>query len=278
MLWAAAAFLLLLLVWGVLVFPGHAGGAARAPFEKRSFAHRGLYSADQSVPENSLSAFDAAVKAGYGVELDVQLTKDEQVVVLHDGCPLRALGVPGAVREYTLAQLKELPLFGTRERIPLFSEALETLGGAAPLIVELKPGGNWRLLCEKTLELLRAYPGAFCVESFHPLIVAWFRRHAPEVLRGQLSEAFVYSRKGLPFLQALVMSRCLTNCLTRPHFVAYRIGPKCLSARLCRSLGAMEVAWTARPEDDWEALARRSDGIIFEHFLPRQSLRTQQNE
>lgn len=268
-MWIAITVLLVLAaLWLALIMPARSTKAQRAPFCGRTFAHRGLFSADQSVPENSLPAFAAAVSADYGVELDVQLTKDKQVVVFHDDDLLRACGIDARVDAYTFEELQAFPLFGTQERIPLFTDVLATISGKIPMIVELKSGGDWKTLCPKTLELLTAYKGDYCVESFHPLLVRWFYLHAPMILRGQLSEAARYSRKGLPLYQALLMSRLFTNVLTHPHFIAYRVGPKCLSVRLCEALGAMRVCWTARPTDDHAKLTRQNDAIIFEHYRP----------
>lgn len=265
---ALAALIVLLTLWLVLIMPARSAGAQRAPFERRMFAHRGLFSVDQRVPENSLPAFRAAAEAGYGVELDVQLTKDKAVVVFHDDDLKRACGIDARVDAYTLEELRAFPLFDTAERIPTFLEVLAAIDGRIPMIVELKSGGDWKTLCEKTLALLTPYKGAYCIESFHPMLVRWFYLHAPGILRGQLSEAARYSGTYAPFYQALMMSRLLTNALTHPQFIAYRIGPKCLSARVCEALGAMRVAWTARPADDHAKLARRNDAIIFEHYRP----------
>lgn len=268
-MWISAAVLLVLItLWLALIMPARSREGQRAPFCGRTFAHRGLFSEDQLLPENSLSAFRAAVAAGYGVELDVQLTRDKQVVVFHDDGLLRACGIDARVDAFEYDQLKEFSLFGTGERIPLFTEVLETIGGKIPIIVELKSGGDWKTLCPKTLEILNAYRGDYCVESFHPLLVRWFYLNAPSILRGQLSEAARYSKKGLPLYQAILMSRLFTNILAHPHFIAYRIGPKCLSVHLCEALGAMRVAWTARPADKHAKLAKGNDAIIFEHYLP----------
>ena len=260
--------IVLLGLWFYAIAPGPGKAAAFRPFVGRTFAHRGLYSKDQQVPENSLLAFLAAVEAGYGIELDVQLTRDGQVVVFHDASLLRACGVDARVDAYTYEELSKLSLFGTNHRIPLFSDVLALVDGRSPLIVELKGDGCWKRLCEITYALLKAYRGDYCVESFHPGPVRWFYKNAPEVLRGQLSEAYRYSKQFLPGYQAFGMSRVLTNALTHPQFLAYRIGPRCLSARACQWLGAMGVSWTAGPNDDWGMLARISDCIIFEHCRP----------
>jgi len=144
----------LLLLWLFLIFPSRASGTARAPFENRAYAHRGLSTADQSVPENSLPAFHRAVEAGYGVELDVQLTRDGYIVVLHDDDLKRACGVEDSVCDHTLAELRAMKLFGTEEEIPLFADVLRIFDGKQPLIVELKYGPNWKELCAAVKEML----------------------------------------------------------------------------------------------------------------------------
>ena len=132
---AAAALALLALF---LLLPGHAPFAKKAPFSGWCYAHRGLHSPDKSVPENSLAAFAAAADAGYGMELDVQLSKDGEVVVFHDDTLDRVTGVAGRVDAFDWAELKEMPLCGTGHHMPLFTEVLATVAGRTPLIVELK--------------------------------------------------------------------------------------------------------------------------------------------
>ena len=81
-----------------LIAPGAATRRQKAPFYGLNFAHRGLHSRDKAVPENSLEAFRLAAEAGYGIELDVQLSKDGQVVVFHDNTLDRVCGVHGRVQ------------------------------------------------------------------------------------------------------------------------------------------------------------------------------------
>ena len=124
-------------VYLFLIFPGQSSEEDRAPFMHRNFAHRGLYDNEKGVPENSLAAFRAAMENGYGCELDVQFTKDKQLIVFHDNDYKRACGVDKPVWELTLEEAKELRLFGTDERIPTFREVLDTIAGQNPLIVEI---------------------------------------------------------------------------------------------------------------------------------------------
>ena len=105
------------------------------------YAHRGLHDGNHKVPENSLEAFRRAVDAGYGMELDVQHTRDDRLVVFHDANLKRVCGVDKNVRDLTYGELKRYPL-PDGSVIPLFSEVLELVGGRAPIIVEVKHYGH----------------------------------------------------------------------------------------------------------------------------------------
>lgn len=220
-----------------LVAPGRATRAQKAPFLCRNYAHRGLHTEDGSVPENSLPAFRAAAEAGYAVEMDVHLTADDRLVVFHDDTLERMCGVQGVIDDFTLAELRALRLGKTECVIPTFAEALEALGGRVPLLLEVKRGHDNRRLCALTLEALRTYTGPYCVESFDPTIVAWFRRNAPDILRGQLSQPPKEYGTALSKPAAAIVGNVLTNVIARPQFIAYKIGPKPLSVRLCEAMG-----------------------------------------
>lgn len=245
-----------------MMAPGPYDKKEAARFMRRNFAHRGLHTKDKSVPENSLAAFEAACEAGYGMELDVQLSKDGEVVVFHDDTLNRVCGVDKRVDELTLAQLKELSLCGTNERIPLFTEMLSVVNGRGPLIVELKTGKNNRELCEKTLDILNHYDGEYCIESFDPFIVSWFRFHAPHIIRGQLS-CMTYG-KDVPKIRGFLLTNCLLNFLARPQFIAYEIGKYPAAVKAQFAMGAMNVGWTSREEGHEEDL----DACIFEFYKP----------
>ncbi len=115
-----------------------------------------------------------------------------------------------------------------------------------------------------TLAALRTYGGPYCVESFDPTIVAWFRRNAPDILRGQLSQPPKDYGKALNKPAAAIVGNVLTNVIARPQFIAYKIGPKPLSVRLCEAMGAARAGWTSRA---WTH-ERDYDIVIFEHYRP----------
>lgn len=262
---------LLLLIW-FCVKPGRLSAAQAAPFYGVNHAHRGLYAQDQSVPENSLPAFAAAAEKGYGMELDIQLSLDGEVVVFHDDTLARMCGIGGRVDAFPLARLREMPLAGTAERMPLLTEVFDTVAGKAPIIIELKTGPRNEELCRKGLALMRAYQkqygGAFCVESFDARIVAWFRKNAPDILRGQLTDSPRALGSGRPVLD-FIAGNLLSNVIARPHFIAHGPGRKTALARFAEACGAMPVYWTAKPGDDAAALEEYYDAVIFEHYAPK---------
>lgn len=248
-----------------MIAPGKATRRQKAPFAGVNFAHRGLHTRDKKVPENSLEAFRLAAEYGYGIELDVQLSKDGQVVVFHDDTLDRVCNEHAAVCERTYEELKQLRLCGSEYTVPLFTEVLETVNGRSPLIVELKTGKRNRELCEKTYEILESYRGDVCIESFDPRIVFWFRRNAPDLVRGQLAMPARYYANEQGKLMALALSRGLFNLLTRPQFLAYRIGHEPLNVRLYQKMGGMWVGWTSHePRNE-----TGRDAVIFEFYKPR---------
>ncbi len=248
-----------------VLFPGGSTKRQRAPFWGMNFAHRGLHSRDKSVPENSVEAFRLAARAGYGIELDVQLSRDGQVVVFHDDTLTRVCGVDKRVDELDYSELRQLKLCGKDTSIPLLSEVLAVIRGRGPLIVELKNGRRNRELCEKTYALLENYRGDVCIESFNPLIVTWFRLHGRDLVRGQLSMPSSYYRKeGFNGVKSFLLSHCCLNFLARPQFIAYRIGHRPPAVRLIERLGAMRFGWTSHePRNE-----KGRDGVIFEFYKP----------
>ena len=178
-----------------LIAPRMYKRADRTPFMKYHYAHRGLFDNVSDAPENSLLAFQRAVDAGYGIELDVQLSKDNQVVIFHDASLKRMCGVNGNVWEYTLEELQQMKLANSKQTIPTLQDFLKIVDGKVPFILEYKLDRPQTKVCELANEILKNYHGAYCIESFHPLALLWYRKNRPDVLRGQLSEEFFREEK-----------------------------------------------------------------------------------
>ena len=262
----------LVLLYLFVIFPTRTSAAQREIFARRSYAHRGLHDNEGGVPENSLAAFRRAMDNGYGCELDVQFTKDKQLVVFHDNDALRACGVDRPVYELTYDELHALSLFGSDERVPLFREVLDEVAGRQPLIVEIKAEeldtAWYREVCEATRAALADYTGDYCIESFHPYVVRWVRKNMPDVIRGQLVSGYPTYRQDLSVILSFIMAYLMTNVTTRPHFIAYDERYAGAPLQLARRLGAMSVVWTVRTPERHAEMERTQDAIIFEHYLP----------
>lgn len=254
-------------------------------------------------PENSLASFAAAAEAGFGMELDIQLTLDGQVVVLHDPDLMRVAGDPRRVADLTYDELTRIPLFPTAQpgdakaeplpgaeeavplivtpptapagyyqHVPLFADVLKVVAGRTPIIVEFKFDDNGSFgehekeLMEKGDALLAGYAGPYVVESFNPRAVQWYREHRPEVCRGQLSWGAELGKDGAAEWAAGLLA---FDWLSRPDFVAYDWhGGASPQVRLARAMGAVPVSWTVRSRDELAQCDAWFDHHIFEAFVP----------
>ena len=243
----------LLILYLFLVAPRIFGKPDRTPLYGVLYAHRGLFDNTTDAPENSIPAFRKAVEAGYGIELDVQLSKDNIPVVFHDASLKRMCGVDGNVWEYTLEELRQFTLAGSKETIPTFAEVLATVDGKVPLIIEYKLDVAQTKVCELANEMLSTYHGIYCIECFHPLALLWYRKHRPDIVRGQLCMEYWKEEKYRGNLMFLLLSYLVTNVATRPDFIAYQHSDASnLSRRVARRLGALSVAWTIKSQEQLE--------------------------
>ena len=225
-------------------------------------AHRGLHA--DGVPENSLAAFDAAARAGFAMELDVHISRDSRLVVTHDVDTARLTGVARRVADATVAELQQLRLAGTSERIPTLEQVFEVVAGRTPVLIELKPGTSPKLIGPLVVAALDAYDGPVAVMSFDPRIVRWFAVHAPWVRRGQLGGAATGT--GVNALATLLLRLMPLNGLARPHFIAYdvRAAADPTLSLWRRTLRVPVLLWTVRTRAELEAARRLRTNVIFE--------------
>lgn len=267
---AIPIILVLLIGLYILAVRGRKGHPGLQALHGWSYAHRGLH--DSSRPENSMSAFRAAVRSGYGIELDVHLLKDGTLAVMHDSELKRTTGCEGKIEDLTVNDLDGYYLEGTLDTIPTFQQVLEAVNGKVPLVVELKTvGNNYAALCRTARDMLKDYEGIYCMESFDPRCIHWLKKNAPEVVRGQLSENFLGNKENsLPWILKFVMTHHLLNFLSLPDFVAYRFSDrKQLSNFLARKLwGVQGVTWTLKTPQEHEAALAEGWIPIFENYNP----------
>lgn len=228
-------------------------------------AHRGLFD-NVGIPENSLPAFVRAAENGFGIETDVQMSKDGVLVVFHDDELKRMTGAEGKLVDYTFEELRKLKLGNTDCVIPTFEEFLQAANGVN-LVVEIKTHENIGEVEQKTYEALKGYGGHYCVESFNPFIIRWFKVNAPEVIRGTLSCAFEqapWSRFKKNLLANLKL--CKWN---GSQFIAY-------DAATIRANKAVKkfgkkipvICWTVTSQAQYDELRDCFDNMIFDSFIP----------
>lgn len=230
------------------------------------FAHRGFHTGSKRVPENSLLAFDRAILHRYGIELDVHLTKDKKLIVFHDDTLNRMCERKGQVEKMTYAELRTCALLGSNERIPLLSEVLKKVNGRVPLLIELKLPYKDMSLCPLLYEELKDYQGFYLIQSFNTLGLFWFRRHAPHILRGQLSSNLIRDDKNTSYVLRFLVQFLLVNFIGRPDFISYKHrDTKNPSFLLNRYLFRVPTAvWTLRTKKALEKYKPFHNMYIFE--------------
>jgi len=223
----------------------------------RPFAHRGLHG--PAGPENSRAAFEAAIAAGHGIELDVQATENGEPIVFHDYDLDRMTEARGPVAERDIEEIGRIRLKGSAETIPTLEGILGMVDGRVSLLIEVKTKSPaCHPLCYWIEGLLRHYGGAVGIMSFNPEIGRWFARHAPERLRGLV---VTEQKKGLRGL----WERPFASWRAKPDFLAYDIRdlPSRFAER-ARARGLKVLTWTCRSLADRARAAEHADQIIYE--------------
>lgn len=258
------ASLVLLLAAVYLLILVHPKG--RKP-EKNSlicdYAHRGLHG--NSVPENSLAAFEAACDKGYGIELDVQLSKDGVVMVFHDYTLTRMTGLDKKLCELDAEELCKLTLAGSDQTIPTFLEVLNLVNGRVPILVELKGESLDTALCPKVAQILKDYDGDYCIESFNPLLIKEIRKYLPDAYCGLLYTNVCRDKKENTALNVII-SGMMLNFLARPNFIAYnKIDRNSFLVKLTTKFyRAPRFVWTVKGEAELEQAHTLGECPIFE--------------
>jgi glycerophosphoryl diester phosphodiesterase len=178
-------------------------------------AHRGLH--DETIEENTLAAFSAAIAEGYAIELDVNLTKDGVPVVIHDNDLRRLMGLDTSVSKMLLEDLKEEALKRSGERVPTFEEALALIAGQVPVLIEVKNFGWPGRLESAVLSALDGYSGEYALQSFNPLVCRWFAKRDPTLAVGLILDDI----PGLSFGWLRNLKDNVFSAIASPNFITY---------------------------------------------------------
>ena len=231
----------------------------------RPIAHRGLHDPGAGVIENTPSAVAAAVTAGYGIEVDLQITADGEAMVHHDDALGRLTEGAGRLDSMTAAELAAVPFKDTKDRMLCLGELCNLVGGRATMVLELKSrfDGDPRLP-ERIAKVLAGYAGPVAAMSFDPAQLLALRRIAPGLTRGITAESRYHHRGSQPRAYLLDLLRM------RPQFVAYSVRDLPAAAPLLARylFGLPLLTWTVRSQSDRSRAARWADQMIFEGFRP----------
>jgi len=148
------------------------------------YAHRGLHS--NLVPENSIAAAEAAIKAGSGIECDIQRTGDDHPFVFHDWELERLTNSSGLISDLRAHELERLSLLGTDQTPTRLERFLEHIAGRVPVLIEIKslPDYDVFATCQAISQALSNYNGEHAVMSFDPRVGGWFAKHSAHTIRG----------------------------------------------------------------------------------------------
>lgn len=229
-------------------------------------AHRGLH--DETRPENSLAAIDAALGQGFPIEIDVQTSADGRAVVFHDWNLQRLTGRDARVKFTNAADIAKLRLAGGSEPVPFLEDVLDLVNGRQPLIIEIKNRKRPCALEPEVSRILRAYRGPVAVHSFNPFSLGWFRRNHPGLCRGQISCSF--DTDDMAGWKKLILAHYGMNWMSRPHFISHHWKqlPAIVPILLRHLMRMPLLTWTVRNQKEQASALQYADNVFFESYLP----------
>ena len=239
----------------------------RYSWMKGYFAHRGLYTIDQKIVENSLTSFKEAIKHGYGIELDISLSKDQKCMVFHDDSLSRICHINNKISDIDSSILNKLKLMDSDDTIPYLFEVLNLVNGQVPLMIELKTHKQAKDLVILFKEVMKDYQGDYCVVSFDPIVLFYLKKFMPDIIRGQIVEDF-RQKKEYPFILRMMLHYALFNFVNRPDFLSYKYSSINVTYKVHRSLKGFGAIWALNSLNLEKDFQNDANCIIFEHYHP----------
>lgn len=234
---------------------------------KHPIAHRGLHSGTE-IPENSLSSFQACIDKKLPIELDVHILTDGTALVFHDDSFERMTGYEREMYMASYDDVKSLRLIGSDEHIPTLEQVLTLVNGQVPLVIELKCLKHDGRLEHQVNNLLQEYDGPYCIQSFNPYTLLWFKRYAPNVTRGLISGSL--EKSSISLWQKVVLRSMLFAFMIKPHYIAFEWDkfwyPSFMFIRLFTNIPV--IAWCIRNKNQQMIIKNKCENIIFEDFDP----------
>ncbi len=233
-----------------------------------NIAHRGLHDISKGIPENSIIAFDNAIRNNVAIELDVHVIKDGNIIVFHDDNLIRCCNLNKKIKDCTLEDIKKVKLFNTDYKIPLLEDTLSYIDGKVPLIIEIKTDMPYYIVCPKIVKLLKTYKGTFAIKSFDPLIVYWFKKYYNYITRGMLISNFNKEKK-FKIIKKLLISSMIFVPLCKPDYLSVQL--QMLKSKKIKQIKKKKnlpvLGWTFKTKIDRINYESYCDSWIFEnHF------------
>ena len=239
----------------------------------RPIAHRGLHDTSAGVIESTASAFSAAIAGGYGMETDLQISADGEVMVHHDDALGRLTEGSGRLCDMAAVEIKRVRFKTSADRILTLGELCDLVGGRTTLVLELKSHFDGdRRLAQRAADVLANYAGPVAMMSFDPAMIEVVRWIAPDLTRGIVAERHYAHHEWdrFPRSEKRRMAFLLHANRTRPQFIAYGVKDLPAAAPLIARavFGLPLLTWTVRSDDDRRRAARWADQMIFEGIRP----------
>lgn len=231
---------------------------------ERPIAHRGLHRGFK-IPENSMKAFELAVENNYAIELDVRITKDNQVIVFHDKNLIRLCDSRKKVKNQRYSVLKQMKLYNTDESIPLLKDVLALIEGKVPVVIEIKNYTQVGEFEKAIVEVIKDYEGEIAICSFNPNVVDWFRVNYPNITRGLIFGDI--KKFNIKYYKLVFLKRFFR---VKPDFIS--LDYKLLNTLIpffCKKGKVPIVSWTVDSKRKMKKARRIVDNIIFERIKPK---------
>lgn len=226
---------------------------------RRPFAHRGVHN---EYPENSMPAFQKATELNLGIELDIHLTKDGQLVVFHDDNIKRMTGANEYIKLLTYNEIKQYKLNNTEYGIPLLKDVFDLIKGKVPILIEIKTNNNMKKLIPALKQLIDEYKGSVFIQSFNPFALRRCYKVMPEILRGQLSSFFV--RDHLKFYKKIPIKKLFFKNFSHIDFVSYNL--ENLPNKYVNKMDIPVLAWTVKTEEDYKKAKQNANNMIVDNI------------
>lgn len=237
--------------------------------------HRGYHSRADRRPENSPAAFRAAIAAGYGIELDVQMSRDGQAMVFHDEALDRLTHATGLLKNFAAAALGQIKLRDSDDAIPTLPEILTLIAGHVPVLIEIKDQTDAMTetdgrLEQATADALENYIGPVAVMSFNPHAIAHMARLAPQTARGLTTSAYGDDWQPLDPASRDRLRAIADYDRTQSSFISHEaadlVRPRVADLK---TNGAAILCWTIRSPNAEAAARTIADNITFEGYAAK---------